>query len=324
MRILFEYRPSVLYNPDAVACGAESVGYAYVSSLQELGYDITAYVRNSDIPISTIEMRRWYVDMAISAQKYDVTIINSGLSSILIDHLHLFKKPTIIIDYQPITSKESLDYRRILINKAQSAGSIVLTPGENDQWYSGQLIDHVVPIDRAPLLPVDDKLITVVGRNTTGKNLDMAAAALRILEQYGYKSVVFTTSGKISHPDVRYGVSHAEIMKYVAKSYCLLQPSSLELNGSCVAFEAASHGTPVIYGVKSADYFLKPTGVGTRLEFVSADTLVNAVLNLRPGNRQEIRDWFDKNYSKEQFVSRLVKWLDVAISQNVINNENTE
>jgi glycosyltransferase involved in cell wall biosynthesis len=176
------------------------------------------------------------------------------------------------------------------------------------------LVNQILPIDRAPLVDHDPKLLLTVGRLALGKRLPIAVEVMRQLKPYGYHGIVFTDRTGLDYEDVRIDVPHAEVMAWMAKSACLLHPALREVNGSCAAFEAAVHGVPVIHAMNQADYFLEPSGTSVKVGEPLVDNMVQAVLNLNPPDRQHVRQWFDDHYSEQQFVQRLSIWLDRVIS----------
>jgi len=200
--------------------------------------------------------------------------------------------------------------------------------------FEGWVDVNVIPHDRAEFALINQKKVIAIGRPVPEKNTLLAAQALAELADLGFECHVFTTdigqdfdaiqqiasTGKIKH---HVNTPHAEIMQHVADARCLLFPSKSETNG-IVAFEAASHGIPVIYQCDEPDFFLQPSGLGhkyqaskNKKEVVTALVQLAQEVQQTDEERYEKRSYFDESYSEEALVKKLIGILPTGTTSSV-------
>lgn len=293
----------------------------YVTALQRAGHDVT-YVMLHDTnladrgyvkPLPAAERYQRLADLAVT---HDVVVIQSPpVIECLLQHPALMRR-ALIIDNHPYALSER--QQRSLVDAVASHNIKYVTTDVACEGHVGRLINQCVPFDRAPLVEADPRLLVACGRIVPIKLMDVAAAAMVELNKYGYHSVLVSTDIPLSFTtkyniDIRTDVSHSDLMHLIGRASCLIHPSLKEKNGSCIAFEAAAHGTPVVHYVANADYFLVPTGCSRRITESTVGQIVQAVLNNQPADRERARDWCDAHFSEAQFVKRLEGWLNHVV-----------
>lgn len=215
-------------------------------------------------------------------------------------------------------------FNRIITSYAGGIEKVGIKYGDFD-LFEGWVDVNVIPHDRAPLKKINQGKIVAVGRPVREKQIITAARAMKRLTQHGFDCHLFTSDigedfeaiqameGFTHHVNMK----HGDIMKHVAEARCLLFPSKSETNG-IVAFEAASHGVPVIYQCDEPSFFLEPSKLGIRFPFTrSAKGVENELCEkaiVCAGKqtlkeREKAREWFDKRYSEESLSKRLIKIL---------------
>lgn len=200
--------------------------------------------------------------------------------------------------------------------------------------FEGWVDVNVIPHDRTEFVSINQKKVIAIGRPVPEKNTLLAAQALAELADLGFECQVFTTNigrdfdairqiGKIGKIKHHINAPHAEIMQHVADARCLLFPSKSETNG-IVAFEAASHGVPVIYQCDEPDFFLQPSGLGhkyealkNKKEVVTALVQLAQEVNQTDEERYEKRSYFDESYSEEALVEKLIGILPTGTTSSV-------
>lgn len=192
--------------------------------------------------------------------------------------------------------------------------------------FEGWVDVNVIPHDRAEFALINQKKVVAIGRPVPEKNTLLAAQALSELAALGFECHVFTTDiGQDFEairqvPSIKHHVNvpHATIMQHVADARCLLFPSKSETNG-IVAFEAASHGVPVIYQCDEPDFFLQPSGLGhkyqaskNKKEVVAALVQLAQEVQQTDEERCEKRSYFEQSYSEAALVKKLLGILPTA------------
>jgi len=222
----------------------------------------------------------------------------------------------------PVTQKALIQYNEYVER---------LGIDRNIDLFEGWVDVNVIPHDRAEFALINQKKVIAIGRPVPEKNTLLAAQALSELADLGFECHIFTTDigqdfeairqiGKIKH---HVNAPHAEIMRHVADARCLLFPSKSETNG-IVAFEAASHGVPVIYQCDEPDFFLQPSGLGykyqaskNKKEVVTALVQLAQEVQQSDEERYEKRSYFDESYSEEALVKKLIGILPTGTTSSV-------
>jgi glycosyltransferase involved in cell wall biosynthesis len=311
VKIAVEYPPHIEYSPTIVKHGAAHCAIQTANALRRAGVDVTLVVPSGSFtyPNTTaLPVVGWpthFYDATIDA---DVVIWNSPVRPWLRQFPNLLPRLLIVDhygnDYVPLPLRQTLT----------DAGATFVATTPSSTYPC--LVNQILPVDRAPLVNHDPKLLITVSRLSLIKRLPIAVEVMQQLKPYGYHGIVFTDRTGLDYDDVRIDVPHAEVMRWMAKSACLLHPALREVNGSCAVFEAAAHGVPVMHTMEQADYFLEPSGTSVKVGEPLVDSMVQAVLNLIPPDRQRVRQWFDDHYSEQQFVQRLLPWIDRVMSQH--------
>lgn len=314
MRILFEHLWFIGYHPTVISGGVQLTSNQYVAALRQVGHEVTYLVPQGSVADSSVTVctiSNWLDEINRLSYFHDIVILNSHPSNELLKFPDLLRKCVIIDHHTEASVRPNVT---LLTALAQSGVNMLTVDEVVKPWQIGRLDNHVVPEDRAEYVNHDPKLLIAVGRESPEKRLEMAAEIIAKLEPHGYKGIIFTDRARLPG-DVRVGVPHAEIMQWMSKAACLIQPSSIEKNGGCVNFEAASHGLPVIHQLKNAEYFLKPAGVSNSVEGNFVSGAVDAILTLKQPDRVAAREWASAEYNKQLFTHRLLTWLDFILNK---------
>jgi glycosyltransferase involved in cell wall biosynthesis len=193
----------------------------------------------------------------------------------------------------------------------------------NRDLFEGWVDVNVIPHDRAEFALINQKKVVAIGRPVPEKNTLLAAQALANLADLGFECHIFTTDIGDDFDAIRQikgiqhyvNTPHAHIMQHVADARCLLFPSKSETNG-IVAFEAASHGVPVIYQCDEPDFFLQPSGLGhkyqaskNKKEVIASLVQMAQSIEQTDEERYEKRSYFDEAYSEQALVNKLLNIL---------------
>jgi glycosyltransferase involved in cell wall biosynthesis len=290
----------------------------YVEALRRAGHYVTYAVPNSYVGHSNVirlpsRPDARYQLLANLSNTHDVVVIQSYPNlEYLTQHPSLLHK-ALLVDHHAHAVPDRIRDHHQLVRSIVSRGFKYVTTDVTGEGYTGILINQCVPFDRAPLQDVDSKLLIACGRMVPIKKLDIAAQAMIQLREHGYRGIIVTNDipQRFNYDvDIRTNVPHSHVMQLLAQASCLIQPSIAEKNGSCVAFEAASHGTPVVHYITNADYFLVPTQCSRKIATPTVDAVVQAVLTNQPVDRLVARQWCDTHFNETLFVKRLEVWLD--------------
>ncbi len=187
--------------------------------------------------------------------------------------------------------------------------------------HDGTIDVNILPYDLQPLAEAGKKVV-VVGRSHTGKRMPLAARVLKDLATRGYECELFTTpygdqleevTQTLTGTPVKLlvGVPHSQIMSSLASCGFLLFLSKDETNG-LVAFEAASSGCKVFHETPEPSPFLGPANSSILVKGNSPAKIAD-VIEKTPypslEERQAQKDWYLANYSDQQVLKRIMKWI---------------
>jgi glycosyltransferase involved in cell wall biosynthesis len=311
MRVLVEQGLFPHRHLGFVAGGCEMTVNHQVQALRAGGHEVTFVLPPGSVHAKGDVLARqedWPRVLSELGPTHDVVFCNTPTYLIGLDQAapEVLRK-IMMLDHAGGSSEKRVQERRAL--RARGVTYLTCDAHEELVEYDGRCLNVKVPNDLAALVPHDPKRVIAIGANARTKHMDVALEVIKTLEPLGYTGTIF--SSRQFDARVRVGVPHAEIMQELARSACILQPTSVEKNGGNVTFEAAAHGVPVIHRHHNADYFLVPSSTGRRVDEENlVENMVQAVLKLEQPDRAVARAYAAEHYSTEKLLARLEHWLE--------------